>query len=105
MPMAEIVGFVIARAITVYTAVFAARGTNRADSLTQQIANEMEVPRIEQVPLRLRGRRTEVSAVRQKGHLVEGFPNPEFAATNLGKQIIYQPERNRHLPAARQANN
>jgi hypothetical protein len=84
----QIVGFVIGLVVTVYSAFFAAREKDRADLLARQIANEKEVPRIEQGRFVFAGDALKSVLSGKKDIVVEGLPNPEFAATGLGKQIM-----------------
>lgn len=83
-------GFVISLCVAVYTAFFAAREKNRADLLAQQIANAKEVPAIQQGRFVFAGDALKSILASKKSIVIEGLPNPEFAATALGDKITLE---------------
>jgi hypothetical protein len=74
--------------VSVYSTFVASREKDRADLLAQQIANEKEIPRIEQGRFVFAGDALKALLSGKKGISIEGLPNPEFAATDLGKEIV-----------------
>jgi hypothetical protein len=93
----QTVGFVVTLCITIYTGIFAAKEKNRADLLAQQIANEKEVPKIEQGRFVFAGDALKSILSNKKNIVIEGLPNPEFVATTLGQQIIQEIKRKTSL--------
>jgi hypothetical protein len=86
----QIVGAVVATigtVGTVYSTIWASREKNRADLLAQQIANEKEMPHLDQGRFVFAGDVLKAVLSGKKDVAIEGLPNPEFAGTDLGKQI------------------
>jgi hypothetical protein len=83
----QIVGAIVAVIVSVYSAFIANREKNRADLLALQIANEKEVPQIVQGRFVFAGDALKSILSGKKDIAIEGLPNPEFAATDLSRQI------------------
>jgi hypothetical protein len=76
--------------ITIVSTFFAVGAKNEAALLAQQLANAKEIPRIEQSRFVFAGDVLKAVTSGKKTITVEGLPNPEFAATPLGRQIMDQ---------------
>jgi hypothetical protein len=83
----QVLGALVTIAATAYGTFVLSREKGRAEGVAQQIAVEKETPRIDQGRFVFAGDALKSVLSGKKDIAIEGLPNPEFVANDLGRRI------------------